>query len=149
MQRRVIAGGPDDFMTVHHLKVRGTQVEIGAALASEARDHFGWRPPPTGDPIRNSARRKWFERNWPEQHARMVGVAKAFDQDIDDDAFDFANVMAEPFTGSCSGVWCSSLLAADGHAQMCIRDRIWPAYGRGSALLHGTFPAGSGAGVPT
>ena len=118
MQRRVIAGGPGDFLTVHHLTVRGTQVEIGAALASEARDHFGWRPPATGDPIRNRARRKWFERNWPEQHARMAGVAKAFDQDIDDDAFDFANVMAEPFTGSCSGVWCSSLLAADGHSRV-------------------------------
>jgi hypothetical protein len=87
MQRRVIAGGPGDFLTVHHLTVRGTQVEIGAALASEARDHFGWRPPATGDPIRNRARRKWFERNWPEQHARMAGVAEAFDQDIDDDAF--------------------------------------------------------------
>ena len=48
----------------------------------------------------------------------MAGVAKAFDQDIDDDAVDFANVMAEPFTGSCSGVWCSSLLAADCHARV-------------------------------
>jgi hypothetical protein len=118
MQRRVIAGGPDDFLTVHLLEVRGTQVEIGAALAAEARDHFGWCPPPTGDPIRNRARRKWFERNWPEQHARMAGVAKVFGQDIDDDAFDFANVMAEPFTGGCSAVWCASPLAADGHSRV-------------------------------
>ncbi len=48
----------------------------------------------------------------------MAGVAKAFDLDIDDDALDFANVMAEPFNGNCSGVWCSSLLGADGHARL-------------------------------
>jgi Acyl-coenzyme A:6-aminopenicillanic acid acyl-transferase len=118
LQRRVIAGGPADFLTVHHLELRGTQVEIGAALAAEARDHFGWHPPTAGDPVRNRARRKWFERNWPEHHARMAGVAKAFELDIDDDALDFANVMAEPFNGNCSGVWCSSLLGADGHARL-------------------------------
>ena len=118
LQRRVIVGGPAEFLTVHHLELRGTQVEIGAALAAEARHHFGWRPPTAGDPVRNRARRKWFERNWPEHHARMAGVAKAFDLDIDDDALDFANVMAEPFNGNCSGVWCSSLLGADGHARL-------------------------------
>ena len=118
LQRRVIVGGPADFLTVHHLELRGTQVEIRAALAAEACQHFGWRPPTAGDPVRNRARRKWFERNWPEHHARMAGVAKGFDLDIDDDALDFANVMAEPFNGNCSGVWCSSLLGDDGHARL-------------------------------
>ena len=118
VRRRVIAGGPDDFMTVCHLEVRGSQFEIGKALASEARDHFGWFPPRAADPVRNRARRTWFERNWPDQHSRMVGVANAFGVDIDDDTLDFANVMAEPFTASCSAVWCSSQVNADGHVRV-------------------------------
>jgi hypothetical protein len=118
MQRRVIAGGPDDFMTVCHLEVRGSQFEIGKALASEARDHFGWSPPRAADPVRNRARRNWFERNWPDQLSRMVGVASAFGLDIDDDNLDFANVMAEPLTAGCSAVWCSTQMTADGHARV-------------------------------
>ena len=105
--RRCIAGGPDDFMSVYHLVFCGTQVEVGQGLACEARDHCHWQPPRVADPVRNRARRRWFERNWPEHHARMEGVAMVFGYAVDEDDVDLANVMAEPVTPQCSAVWCS------------------------------------------
>jgi hypothetical protein len=71
----IVAGGPSDFMTVRSLVVRGSQFEIGRALAMEARRH-GWGPE-EAEPTVNRARRTWFERNWPQQSARLDGVAAA------------------------------------------------------------------------
>lgn len=48
----------------------------------------------------------------------MVGVAEACGGRIDNDEFDFSNVMAEPVAAQCSAVWCSAKLAADGHARV-------------------------------
>jgi Acyl-coenzyme A:6-aminopenicillanic acid acyl-transferase len=103
-------------MTVYHLALHGSQVQVGQALACEARNHSGWHPPGVADPVRNRARRRWFEHHWPEHYARMAGVAAAFGQQLDDDRVDFANIMAEPVAAHCSAVWCSSKMAAEGHA---------------------------------
>jgi hypothetical protein len=48
----------------------------------------------------------------------MAGVARTFDEDLDDDAIDFSNVMAEPMADHCSAVWCSRALAADGQPRV-------------------------------
>jgi len=116
VQRRRVAGGPDDFLTVYHLALHGTQAEIGQALACEARDSYGWHPLGVADPVRNRARRRWFEHHWPEHYQRMAGVAAAFGHQLDDDRLDFANVVADPIATHCSAVWCSSTAAAEGHA---------------------------------
>jgi hypothetical protein len=111
-----LAGGPDDFMTVCRLVLRGSSVDIGRALAREARDVFGWQPAPAFDPVRNRARRRWFERNWPQHYERMAGMAVACGLDVDDDTIDFSNAMAVPTSARCSAVWCSSNATPNGHA---------------------------------
>ncbi|RZQ63816.1 C45 family autoproteolytic acyltransferase/hydolase [Amycolatopsis suaedae] len=75
-QQTVAGGGAGDFMTVTHLTVRGSQTEIGRVLAEHARDSYGWQPRPA-EPVLAGARRRWFERNWPQHHARLLGVAAA------------------------------------------------------------------------
>ena len=114
----MIAGGAGEFMTVHHLILHGSQREIGTALADTARRDAGWAPPTTADPVRNRARRRWFERHWPDHYARMEGVAQAFGQDVEDDAFDFSYVMAEPTAPACSAVWCGAARSSDGHTRV-------------------------------
>jgi len=115
--RRVVAGGRDDFMVVHHLVLEGSGEEIGRALAEEARRSSAWMPPPA-DPIRNRARRRWFQQNWPEHHARMKGIANAFSQRVDDDDVDFSSIFGQPIDVACSAAWCSPRTSTDGHARV-------------------------------
>jgi hypothetical protein len=117
-QQRVVAGGPEDFMTVHHLVLEGSQADIGNRLAEVARRESRWEPFPSQDPLRNRARRRWFEQHWPEQYARMLGVAAFFGAQIGDDGLDFSYVYAEPRGPECSAVWCASDLASDGHTRV-------------------------------
>ncbi len=105
-------------MLVRHLVLAGRESDIGAGLARVARDDSGWQPTPAADAIHNRARRRWFERNWPEHYARMEGVATAFGLDVEDDRVDFSYVMAEPSDVLCSAVWCAPEAATDGRARV-------------------------------
>jgi hypothetical protein len=44
IEDQVVAGGPKDFMEVRHLVLRGSNEEIGRALATIAQDQFGVKP---------------------------------------------------------------------------------------------------------
>ncbi|MBB5908072.1 hypothetical protein [Actinoalloteichus hymeniacidonis] len=37
-------GGPNDILTTRHLVAKGSQTDIGRALADEAHSRFGWFP---------------------------------------------------------------------------------------------------------
>jgi hypothetical protein len=110
------AGGIDDFMLVRHLVLRGSQFEIGRALASEVAGSFLQAPPPA-DRVLNRARRRWFERNWPQHYGRMGGIADAFGVDLhDDDAT--TELPAVPFEAGCSALWCPPASTSDAHARV-------------------------------
>lgn len=112
MKRELVAGGPGEFMTVRHLTVSGSQAEIGRVLAEEARDHFGWRPLPA-DPVVSRARRTWFERNWPQHHARMAGAAEGAGVPLDQ--FHLDGLTGLPVGSGCSATWCAPSATTDGH----------------------------------
>jgi hypothetical protein len=111
------AGGTHDFLAVRHLVLRGSQCEIGRRLALEVLGSFPQAPPPT-DPILNRARRRWFERNWPQHHARMEGIANAFGVDLFDDDACVTELPAVPFVAGCSALWCPPGASVDGHARI-------------------------------
>src|SRR5580765_7842497 len=85
---RVIAGGPKDSLEVRHLVLRGTNEQIGRALAEIAKERYGVRLEPAKDPMQVRAQRQFLERNYPILLDRMRGVAAAFGKSIDDDAWD-------------------------------------------------------------
>jgi hypothetical protein len=85
-EERIVAGGASDFMTVRHLRLSGTQFEIGRALAEIARDRHGWKAPTDVEPLRTAAQRRYFERNAPCFLERMSGVAAAIGASVADDA---------------------------------------------------------------
>ncbi|MCK2217603.1 C45 family autoproteolytic acyltransferase/hydrolase [Actinomadura sp. ATCC 31491] len=117
-----VAGGKDDFQLVHHLTLSGGQFEIGRALAEEAR-RLGWSPYPV-DPVVGRARRTWFERHWPQQHARMDGAAAALGLDPEQDelALDglayVPGLSGVPEGTGCSALWIPPSAAADGHGRI-------------------------------
>src|SRR5262245_64586666 len=89
---RVIAGGPSQSLEVRHLVLRGTNEEIGRALAELAKERYGVRPEPAANPAQVRAQRKFLERNFPILLDRMRGVAAAYGKSVEDDAFDFTSI---------------------------------------------------------
>jgi hypothetical protein len=111
-----IAGGRNDFQLVRHVTLHGSQVEIGRALTEEAR-RLGWAPRPL-DPAVNRARRTWFERHWPQHHARMDGAAAALGLDPDQDELALDGLSYAPAGSGCSALWCPPSASTDGHGRV-------------------------------
>ncbi|MHA6617429.1 C45 family autoproteolytic acyltransferase/hydolase [Pseudonocardia sp. DLS-67] len=98
---QIVAGGGTDFMTVQHVTASGSQVEIGRALAEQARRVYGWTPRPA-DPVKARARRAWFARHWPQHLARMQGAAEALGLDPEDDTAYLDGAGGIPNGSACS-----------------------------------------------
>jgi hypothetical protein len=86
----VVAGGPKDFMEARHLILRGSNEDIGRALASIASERFQSKPIPSSDRLRIRLQRKYIEKNFPILFDRMRGVAAAFDRPLDDDSWNLS-----------------------------------------------------------
>ncbi|MFI7421651.1 C45 family autoproteolytic acyltransferase/hydolase [Nonomuraea sp. NPDC049684] len=111
-----VAGGNDDFQLVTHLTVTGSQFEIGRVLTEEAR-RLGWSPR-AADPAVIRARMSWFERNWPQHHARMDGAAAALGLDPDQDELALDGWNFVPVGAACSALWCPPSASADGRGRV-------------------------------
>ncbi|WP_211266850.1 C45 family autoproteolytic acyltransferase/hydolase [Nonomuraea candida] len=111
-----VAGGKNDFQLVTHLTLTGGQHEIGRALAEEAR-RLGWSPQPI-DPAVSRARRTWFERHWPQHHARMDGAAEALGLDPEQDELALDCLGFLPEDSGCSALWVPPSAATDGHGRV-------------------------------
>lgn len=102
---RKVAGGPDDFMEVRHLVLRGSNVEIGRRLAELARERHGATVEPSDDPLRTRAQRRYFQNNFPTHFERMRGVAAAFAEDLENDRYNFASLPYGFSLPGCSVVY--------------------------------------------
>jgi hypothetical protein len=98
----VIAGGPKDSLEVRHLVLRGTNEQIGRALAEIGKERYAIRLDPAKDPVQVRAQRQFLERNYPILLDRMRGVAAAFGKSIDDDGWDFASLGYTDLKAGCS-----------------------------------------------
>src|SRR5262245_34017854 len=98
---RVIAGGPSDSLEVRHLVLRGTNEQIGRALAEIAKERYGTRLD-ARDPAQVRAQRKFLERNDPVLLDRMRGVAAAYGKSIDEDGWDFTTLGFTDLKAGCS-----------------------------------------------
>jgi hypothetical protein len=89
--REEVISGPDAPVLLRHVLIRGSNAEIGRAIAELAIDHDGLRAEAfVADGRFVRARRTYFERNYPIHAQRMRGVAAAFGLRPDDDRFDFS-----------------------------------------------------------
>jgi hypothetical protein len=111
---RVIAGGPADSMEVRHLVLRGSNEQIGRALATIAKERYGTRLETTSDPVQTRAFRKFLGRNYPIFLSRMRGVAAAYDKSLEDDASDFTTLGFTDLKAGCSVVHMPPSATANG-----------------------------------
>jgi hypothetical protein len=114
--RRLVAGGPGDFLAVHHLVLRGRQEDIAVALAAEIARHFPAGHVPV-DEATSAARVEWFATHWPEHHRRVLGIAEAHDVPLPA-AVALADLGCVPFAAGCSVVWCPPRASDDGHGRV-------------------------------
>jgi hypothetical protein len=87
----VIAGGPDVFVEVRHIVLRGSNFDIGRQIAAVAMND-GIEIVKTPDVLLNRAKRKYMARNYPILYERMKGVASAYGLSIEDDSYDFTRL---------------------------------------------------------
>jgi hypothetical protein len=88
----VVAGGDEDFLTVRHLVLSGTQREIGRRLAELAMERHGWSPSTTDAPVNTRAQRTYFAEHAPLFLERMRGVADAAGVDVEDDSINVSGL---------------------------------------------------------
>jgi hypothetical protein len=134
-QDRVVAGGPRDFLEVRHLVLRGSNQEIGQALATLAQERYRLGPTASTDRFRTRVQRRYIERNYPFLLERMRGVAAAFDRSLTDDAWNFGGLWYPGgLLAGCSVVHFPPGVTATGTG-IVSRD-----YDFSTGTLHGTRP---------
>lgn len=112
----IAGGGAGDAVTVRHLRARGSQHEIGRALAAAAEQaHGSAAMPRPADPVIERARRRWFERNHPTHLARMAGIAEHFGIDPDDTTLSLDWLGTYEVPAGCSAAFYPGSGTTDGH----------------------------------
>lgn len=144
MTLQIVAGGDTDFMAVRQLTARGSQRAIGRAAAEATIATYGWRPVPA-DPEKARARRAWFERHWPQHHARMEGTADALGLDLEADAFHLDGLGGMPDGSGCSVTYCPPSTTEEGRGLLGRNyDFFTVSKPDMVALMTGQPPAGAG-----
>jgi len=98
----VVAGSAKDSMEVRHLVLKGSNEEIGRALATIAHERYQAKPRPSDDSLRTRAQRHYIERNYPILYDRMRGAAAAFGKRLDDDAWNWSELAFADLRAGCS-----------------------------------------------
>jgi len=101
----VISGGPQDSMEVRHLILKGTNEEIGRALAQITRERYGAKVQASEDPLRTRAQRQFIEKNFPILTERMHGVASVFGRSWGDDAWNHSALGFTELKAGCSVIY--------------------------------------------
>jgi len=111
----VIAGGPNKFVEVRHVVLKGSNFEIGKKIGEIAKKD-GTPIMPSNDRLMNRAKREYMAKNYPILHERMKGAAAAYGLNIADDSYDFSGLfqpqMAAP---GCSVIFYPASATENGH----------------------------------
>ena len=114
---RVVAGGPDDFMTVRHLRMHGSQQAIGSKLAAIAQSRHGVEVVRLDPPMADS-RLEFYRTTYPMHYERALGVKDHFGATLGDGLDPTALPYNLPNNFGCSVVYYPPSHCASGHATL-------------------------------
>jgi len=113
----VAGGGADDVVTVRHLRLQGSQREIGHKLAEIARDRHGVEPAER-DAGTVLERLDYFRSDYPQHYERSLGARDLFGIDVDDPLDTSSLAYNLPARFGCSVVFYPGSHTASGHATL-------------------------------
>lgn len=122
-REKTILSGSDNFMTIRHLTIGGSDFEIGKRLGQLASERHAYVPSRYAtDPTFARARRAYFQRNYPSYWERACGLAAAFGFDAQSENYDFTNLpyhLEVPFpVPACSVVYYPPSTTATDHGYL-------------------------------
>jgi len=104
-QEKIVTGGPENFVEVHHIIIKGSNYAIGKQIAEIAQD-MNIKVQPSNNRLRNKIQRKYIKDNYPIFYERMKGYADSYGIDIRDNRYDFCGLSQSPLpTYGCSVVF--------------------------------------------
>jgi predicted choloylglycine hydrolase len=111
----VVAGGANTFMEVRHVRIEGSNFEIGRMLARIAKA-AGFQLRPGEDTLRQRVQREYMQENCPILFERMEGIADELGVDVEDDRYDLSSLFFVPGAGpGCSVVFYPAGNTDSGH----------------------------------
>ena len=116
-EHRIIAGGqPGDFATIQHVRLCGSNLQIGRQLAEMAWRQHQLQKIPWTDPLKTRVQRRYMRQHYPIHYERMLGAAQAYGANLEDDTLDFSFLNYISGLPGCSSVAYPPGETADGHA---------------------------------
>lgn len=111
-------GDGNTYATVWEWGLKGSNEEIGYALASWGREALGTMPLPTSDPALIGAQHRFFRTHYRPFHNRMMGVAEAAGLRIDEASHDLSTLWFDVGMQGCSAGFVPAGRMANGHAHV-------------------------------
>ncbi len=136
----ILEKGPNDYMEVRHIVVRGTNEEIGRALGDIAQKEYGARLDRYASPSNGRARREYITASYPILWERMKGVAGAYGIDPYDDTYDTGSLAYGVGPAGCSILYLPGNRTDNGHA---IYSRNMDYFIVTASEIFGTPPSGT------
>ncbi len=116
-EEEIVVGGPDDFMEVRHVVLKGTNSAIGKKIAEIAqKSHV--RVVASGDTLKNRLQREYMRQNYPIHYERMKGLAAGFGLEFEDNRYDFSHLSQITFPAGCSVVFYPGKFTESKHSML-------------------------------
>lgn len=122
-QQNILIDGERVFPLLRHVRMQGSNFEIGRQLAELNIVNHGDRLENhrVQDPLYTRVQREYLRRNWPILWARARGAATAFGVDPEDERYDFFNLwynVDPPPIPGCSNAFYPPRRTENGHTYL-------------------------------
>lgn len=108
-----------NYSEVRHIVLKGTDEQIGRALAEISQKDYAAMPGRYVDPVYAKARLQYMQKNYPAFYERMLGAAHAYNISLEETDLDLSILPYDIGSPGCSVVFFPPSQTKNGHAMAC------------------------------
>ena len=109
----------NNYSEVRHIALKGTNEQIGRALAEISQKDYAAEPGRYVDPVYAKARLQYMQKNYPAFYERMLGAAHAYNVSLEETDLDLSILPYDIGSPGCSVVFFPPSQTENGHAMAC------------------------------